>query len=249
MVLEAALDLVRKEGLGAEPTSISYQRVFQHLEQTTGTRITRASVHERIWASQDDFQHEVLLRASQSESGIPETAEIALEVLEATESLRPLDRMSELTRRAAPANLAVSESDALFYSWVGMTMSMAKDARLSGERRDELARTTSQLYRGFEKNTVELLRAIGAAIGVRPRADLFPDDVDGYEVIGKLGIAVSEGVSVRTRFDEGELPNIVLKTGPDGEEQTWTAFAAGYWALLNTFLEVDPDADTTTTDP
>jgi hypothetical protein len=48
---------------------------------------------------------------------------------------------------------------------------------------------------------------------------------------------------VRLRFDKGELPNVELKTGIDGELQEWTAFAAGFWALLNTYLEEDPDAD------
>lgn len=241
LVLEAALDLIRLEGLGAEPTTISYQRVFEHLEATTGVRVTRASVHERIWDSQDHFQHEVLLRASQSRSGIPQTADIALSVLEGTDGLPPEERVAEMTRQAAPANLAVAQSDSLFYSWVGMTMSMAKDPHLSGTTREELAETAASLYDGFKKQTVELLRSIGAEIGMRPRRDLFPDQTDGFELIAQLGIAISEGVSVRTRFDESELPEVALKTGPDGEEQTWTAFAAGYWALLNTFLEVDPD--------
>lgn len=147
-----------------------------------------------------------------------------------------------MTRRAAPTNLAVSEADELFYSWVGMTMSMAKDPRISPTQRHELADTASSLYAGFKQETVSLLKSVGREIGMRPRRDLFPEGVDGFELVAQLGIALSEGISVRTRFDESELPDVVLNTGPDGEEQTWTAFAAGYWALLNTFLEVDPDA-------
>jgi hypothetical protein len=241
LVLSAALDLIRSDGLGAEPTTVSYQRVFDHLEKVHGVRVTRASVHERIWDSQEHFQHDVLLRASQSESGIPQTTDIAIETFERTRGLPPAERMAEMTRSAAPANLAVSESDDLFYSWVGMTMSMAKDPRLQDSSRQELSDATSTLYAGFKAQTAALLRSVGDAIGMRPRQDLFPAEMDGFEFIAQLGIALSEGVSVRTRFDKGELPDVELKTGPDGEEQTWTAFAAGYWALLNTFLEVDPD--------
>lgn len=151
--------------------------------------------------------------------------------------------MAEITRRAAPANLAVSEADELFYSWVGMTMTMAKDPRLEAAKRLDLANTASTLYMGFRTRTVALIRAIASEIGMRPRANLFPAAADGFELIADLGIALSEGASVRTRFDKEELPDIELLTGPDGESQTWTAFAAGYWALLNTFLEVDPDAE------
>ena len=193
LVLGAALDLIRAEGLGVEPTTVTYQRVFDHLEEREGVRVTRASVHERIWDSQEHFQHDVLLRASLSESGIPATTDVAIETYERTVGLDSVARMMEMTRSAAPANLA-------------------------------------------------LLRSIGSAIGMRPRRDLFPAGVDGFEVIAQLGIALSEGISVRTRFDKGELPDVELRTGPDGELQSWTAFAAGYWALLNTFLEVDPDA-------
>ena len=58
----------------------------------------------------------------------------------------------------------------------------------------------------------------------------------------KLGTALSEGATARTRFDPEELPVIEMTTGPDGDLQDWTPFAAGYWALLQTFLEEDPEA-------
>jgi hypothetical protein len=60
LVMTAALDLLRTEGLGAVPMTLTYQRVFDHLEATTGVRVTRASVHERIWESQEAFRAEVL---------------------------------------------------------------------------------------------------------------------------------------------------------------------------------------------
>jgi len=148
-----------------------------------------------------------------------------------------------MTRRAAPENLQISEADELFYSWVGMTMSMAKDPHLPPDRREQLSETASTLYSGFQSDSAELLRAIAGMLGVRPRRDLFAEETDGFDFIAQLGIALSEGVSVRTRFDKGELPNVDLKTGIDGELQEWTAFAAGFWALLNTYLEEDPDAD------
>ena len=77
LVLEAAVDLVRRDGLGAEPTTITYQKVFDHLEETKGVRITRASVHERIWENQREFQFDVILAANDTATGVTEAHEIA----------------------------------------------------------------------------------------------------------------------------------------------------------------------------
>ena len=242
LVIGAALDLVREYGLGVEPTTISYQRVFDHLEQTTGVRITRASVHERLWASQEEFQVEVLLRVSRMETGLTAAAETAASVLESSDSQEPLVQMRELARNAPNAVLEVAADDPLFYSWVGFTLSLAKDSATRHRTRADLAARTKSEYLEAEVRGAELVRTLANAIGVRPRTDLFNGPHDGYILISRLGLTMAEGATVRMRFDKGELPDVELRTGPDGEAQTWTAFAAGYWALLNTFLEVDPDA-------
>ncbi|GJM36724.1 MAG: hypothetical protein DHS20C19_00910 [Acidimicrobiales bacterium] len=240
LVLDAAVDLVRIEGLGAEPTTVSYQKVFDHLEETMGVRVTRASVHERIWVSQEDFQFEVLELLSSTDSGMQQTYTSAIDVFEETADLHPIDRMREMTRVAADVNLAVAQGDPRFFSWVGMTMSLAADAGLSSERAEQLRVATSTSYGDFEAAGVELLRGLAQILGLRPRVDLFAHADTGFSLIANLGIALSEGSTLRTRFDPTELPTQELSTGASGEPQEWSAFAAGYWALLNSFLEVDP---------
>lgn len=54
------MKILDRDGLHLAPDSISYARVFKHVEETTGIKVTRGSVHERIWASHDDFRHDVL---------------------------------------------------------------------------------------------------------------------------------------------------------------------------------------------
>ncbi|MEZ5247382.1 MAG: hypothetical protein R2707_20005 [Acidimicrobiales bacterium] len=243
LVVGAALELVREHGLGVEPTSITYQRVFDHLEATTGVRITRASVHERLWASQEEFQVDVLLRVSRMETGLGAAADVAAESLAATSSLPPEVRMRELARLAPTAVLEIAAADPLFYSWVGFTLSLAKDSATEPSTRQKLAQRTAAEYSETEVKGAEFVRLLATAIGVAPRRDLFRDADEGYLFIARVGLTLAEGATIRMRFDGSELPDIELKTGLDGEEQTWTAFAAGYWALLNTFLEIDPDAD------
>ena len=60
VVLEAAMKILNRDGLHLAPDSISYARVFGHIEKTSGIKVTRGSVHERIWASHDDFRRDVL---------------------------------------------------------------------------------------------------------------------------------------------------------------------------------------------
>jgi hypothetical protein len=224
--------------------ALTYQQVFDHLDATRGVRITRASVHERVWASQEDFQLDVLLLVSSMDTGFEAAAAVAAESIARSKNTHPLDRLRDLGRTAPNAVLRIVSQDPLFYSWVGYTLSIAKDAGTSSSKRARLAEQTSREYADSETRGAELVRMLAAAIGVRPTRGLFRSETEGYETIARLGLTLAEGAIVRTRFDEDELPDIVLKTGPDGEEQPWTAFAAGYWALLNTFLEVDPDADT-----
>jgi len=243
LVVSAALDLVEHEGLGVEPTTITYQKVFQHLERTKGVRITRASVHERLWASQEEFQVEVLLRMSRMATGLDLAGQLAAASLAETGDLTSEARMRELSRVAPDALLQVAAADPRFSSWVGVTLSVANDSEPGDPVRDRLAARTTAEYAESESRAAELIRRLALATGVRPRANLFTDPDLGFRLIARLGLTLAEGATVRLRFDKGELPNVHLKTGIDGELQEWTAFAAGFWALLNTYLEEDPDAD------
>ncbi len=242
LVVSAALDLVRERGLGVEPTTITYQKVFDHLEATSGIRITRASVHERLWPSQDAFQIEVLLRVSRMATGLSAAADAAAAAISQTLEWNSLATMREVARVAPDQVLEIAAADPLFYSWVGFTLSLAKDSGTSADSRRTLAQTAAAEYAETEERGAELVKAVADTIGVRPRSDMFSNPQDCYRLVAQLGLTLAEGATVRMRFDENELPDIQLMTGPDGAEQTWTAFAAGYWALLNTFLEIDPDA-------
>lgn len=65
IVLEAAADLLAQAGPGLGLENVTYARVFQHLEEHEGVRVTAASVHERIWQSQTDFQVDVMRHAAE----------------------------------------------------------------------------------------------------------------------------------------------------------------------------------------
>jgi hypothetical protein len=58
LVLEAGRDLLMSEGLGTGAEHLTFKRVLAHVEETTGVRVTNASVIRRIWDNQEEFQLE-----------------------------------------------------------------------------------------------------------------------------------------------------------------------------------------------
>ncbi len=64
LVVQAGLDVIDRDGLGLRAEAITYSKVFAYIEDEYGIRVTRGSVHERIWANQDEFRYDVLAEAA-----------------------------------------------------------------------------------------------------------------------------------------------------------------------------------------
>lgn len=65
LVIRAGIEVLERDGLQLRPESISYAKVFAYLEQEYSVRVTRGSVHERIWDSHEDFRRDVLMQTLQ----------------------------------------------------------------------------------------------------------------------------------------------------------------------------------------
>ncbi|MEZ5165372.1 MAG: hypothetical protein R2695_02375 [Acidimicrobiales bacterium] len=240
--MSAALDLVREQGLGVVATTLSYQRVFDHLETTRGVRVTRASVHERIWDSQEHFQMDVL-RSVLGDVGYRQATltESATALMTDLHDRPTLTKMREITRQLAGVQLERAEEDPLYYSWVGVTMSLAKDAGVATQVRERLAQATHSAYQDIDVRITELLMTLGRRSGsARGRTSSPIPTMAGSSWSDSVPPCRRERPcahgstrpSFRGRHDDR----------PDGAEQTWSTFAAGYWALLQTFLEPIPEA-------
>ncbi len=55
--------------------------------------------------------------------------------------------------------------------------------------------------------------------------------------------ALAEGLALRERVDPASTRGIERPTGPDGSTQTWTLFGLALVALVEQFIEPDPDWD------
>ena len=56
MLLEAALEILREEGLHTGSVNITFKRVSDRVRVRTGIQVTNGSVIKRIWENQAEFQ-------------------------------------------------------------------------------------------------------------------------------------------------------------------------------------------------
>lgn len=94
-----AVLLDTKHTIGFE--DVTYARVFDHVQSSTGQTITRGSVHERIWNSQREFQLDVLAAI------VSETPEQLFDVANsgALEAMATADLSTAAGRRYATRNV------------------------------------------------------------------------------------------------------------------------------------------------
>ncbi len=68
MLLEAALEILREEGLQTGSMNITFKRVCDRVLVRTGIQVTNASVIKRIWENQAEFQADVLVAVANDQS-------------------------------------------------------------------------------------------------------------------------------------------------------------------------------------
>lgn len=63
IMIQGGVEVLQELGVETQLSSVSYAKVFEHVERTQGVRITYGSVHERIWNSLQEYQLSVIERA------------------------------------------------------------------------------------------------------------------------------------------------------------------------------------------
>ena len=59
-LIAAVRAILDEDGLGIGAGDLTFKRVFDHVEATTGVRLTNASVIRRVCENQEEFQADVL---------------------------------------------------------------------------------------------------------------------------------------------------------------------------------------------
>lgn len=245
LILDAAQEVIARDGFGVMSSTITYKQVFDHLEEAHGVKVTRGSVHERIWRSQHDFQLEVLRRAARwdARESTQRTSEALTQIHEraAAAGWSTWRTLTEMVRVGGEINYRAADEDDRYFAWTGLTLALAEAVEPGSPEHEALIGSVTESYDSLSGDLTAMYSTVFDALGVRVRDDLFESPDEAMAVFTKLTTALSEGVSMRRRFDDDELPGLTLTTGPDGEPQDWHPFCVGLLALLRLFVEVDED--------
>lgn len=238
LLLAAGRAILEEEGLSVGAGDLTFKRVFQHVESTTGVRLTNASVIRRIWQNQEEYQADVLLTVAttaDSSGELVRTATALEPVMAAFDLSSPEGRLwslRELARVGGEASIRARLETRDWSLWVGVWV-LALTSDPVGTRR----RLRDALAEGLESAAVvwdELFTLICAHLGIRVRAPL---------TLRQFTVSVSamvEGSALRQGGDP-ELAVIWRPTGRDGGTQPWTLFGVCMEALAVRFFEIDPD--------
>ena len=236
-ILAAGRSLLTIEGLTTGVEHLTFKRVFDHLEETTGIRVSNSSVIGRIWRDQVEFQQALL--GSALDENVDDELDASLDPVVAL--LEEADRssiamrwvlMRELCRIGGEANLDWITQGPTWPIWVG-----AWAAAVTGPRNEHRAHLAERMHENYERYTTNY-EAVYAMIfdfaGFRMREPL---------TIRQFSIAVGalvEGCGLRDLVDSEAVRGILLPTGPEGRTQEWSIFTIGLEALLRQFVEPFP---------
>ncbi len=237
MLVQAGAEILREEGLATGAEHVTFKRVFEHLQDTAGIRVTHASVIGRIWQNQEEYQTEVLTRLAQLE--IPD---VDAEVAAAFAGLGTVDRSTPATRWEAALEISRIGGEKTFDSivrspmwprWMGLWALAIVDPGSPRKQPigEALLRAEDEAAEYYESSYAVAM----GALGLRMRAPLtvrqFALSIDAY----------AQGCALRAGVDPTTSDRISRPTGPDGAEQEWTLFSVGLEALIHQFVELDPD--------
>jgi hypothetical protein len=232
-----------KEGLDIGVDHINYTKVFDHLEETTGIRVTRGSVHERIWDSQRDFQRELVVRAAgwQFEQSTAASLEAVSAVIGAADTSTHAGRdagLKEAIRVGTRTNLDGADEDDLWGVWQGITGAFTASMAES----EELAPVVEAVRRSYEALSDEFVALHGQiteALGWKLRDDLDLAGADLRRMVASVAAALADGLGFREKFT-GKL-TFEIPTGPHGEMQPWDHLGYSLWIMINSVYSNPPD--------
>ncbi|MBV8462366.1 MAG: hypothetical protein JO368_03675 [Acidimicrobiales bacterium] len=237
LLIEAGTELLWEEGLAAGAEHLTFKRVFDRLERTDGVRVTHASVIGRIWDNQEEYQTEVLTSLAQRDiPDVDAAVGAALTDLGELDTSTPEARWRaamEICRIAGAATLTSLAHSRMWPRWMGIWALAMVDA--GSPRKQPIVEALLQAEESAEDYYEARYSLAMEALGLRIRAPFtirqFVTSIDAY----------AEGCALRAGVDPTTSDRIVRPTGPDGGEQDWNLFAVGLEALVQQFVEVDPD--------
>ena len=243
-MLDAGVELLNERKIDFSIDALGYRSVFDHLEQSKGVRVTYGSVHERIWASQRDFQLAVLTAAVEAipEQNFDTFAGPALEAVTTLPLETAADRRyaaQELTRVAMNANW---ESSPPGYDLLRTLRYLVASLDTGSEGAELLVELIAGLRAKSTELYADVVRQLIGALSMRPRLPLTADQA--AEALARASNGAITGYDIDNAVMD--IPSMELATGPNGEMQSWHQAAWTTWLVTRGLFELDgdlPDAE------
>ncbi|MEZ5377969.1 MAG: hypothetical protein R2733_15785 [Acidimicrobiales bacterium] len=238
LVVDAAVDLVRLEGVGTGLEGITYTRVFRHLQRTTGQRVTRASVHDRLWPDQAAFQAAVRDRIAALDQDV-----IDLTALDdATDRAREaMLGSADVHRVLGSVMRELASIDAAEAPTRLRQANLAVKALVALADDDDQARAAGSVeaFRSAQQRRLDILRASYARTirrlggSLRPSLGLTEDEAVALIVCAIDGL--SEGRRLRRAFDDHDVDAVEIDI--DGSSASWPLTSIVGYALVSQFFD------------
>jgi len=242
LLMTTGMALLSSEGVRCGFEGLTFARVFERIEDQTGRRVTAASVYDRIWDSQEDFQWSVLARLIDESSTIDgRTRRRVKRILNDADVTTPEGRWEGLHRLCLFAveqhvvEASRRQSYRILVAAAGAIASTPADDELAPGAASVRAALQSCLER--ETNLyVDLYGTIGAQLGFRLREPLVLRQF--VLAIGALG----DGMALRLTFFPEYGAKIQRPSEQPGGPPSLSSLASlGVEAIATQMLELDPD--------
>lgn len=238
MFIEAGRSILREEGLAVGGEALTLKRVSDRVEADFGIRYTNASIIGRIWASQSEYQTDVLalIAADDSNSEVEESLDRMASFMATMDTSSDAARqwsLQELCRRVSAVHLDTLRNSTNWSLWIGIWAITAVGS--APERRQRIDEALRQSYLDVTDQMEAIYSSLLDLLGYRPRLGL---TVRQFAV---ASAALTEGCVLRDRVDFEQMNGIRRPTGLDGGEQEWTLFGLALYALAEQFFVLDPD--------
>ena len=245
-MLGAGLEVLDRDGLELGAEALNYSRVFAHLEETHGVKVARASVHERIWASNDEFRRDVLAATIKilPTEVLGQQGQLVRDLVadQHRRGLGPLDRLAELSRFLAPAGFE------LVASRPGLARVQVAKAIAAPRSQPLLTDDLTVALRERGDSVVDGLRVrlaeLTSGFGLQPRRTVVTDAVATHEVLGVAAVNTFVGTFLDVASGADEMCRPVAARGvPVDAALPWTTIGLAMEAMFLLLFEPADGAD------
>lgn len=236
-MLDTGRAILQEEGIETASNNLTFKRVFDRVERTTGRQLTNASVIKRVWENQSDYQADVLVEIAHDEQRpeVEGTLKVVAEVLDDVDLTTVDGRlwgMSEICRVAGGASRQLIADSTSWPLWISVVTIATTNS--NEDQKERMCTALAESYRSVAEYWEGIYRGMIDHLGLRLRA---PRTLLQFS---QAVTSLSEGDSLHQRVVP-EARHLDLPTGPGGELREWTLYAVSLEALAIQFFEPDPD--------